>query len=127
MNADAVKALFNVTATGATVGTENITVSNDLYYTVNTELKGFAGTNSVVTFYTVEGGVKFPVATVRIVVNGDINGDGAVDVLDGAYAQLVSTEKGELKGCYLIAGDLVGDDSVVTANDYSAIVDIIVA
>ena len=127
MNADAVKALFNVTATGATVGTENITVSNDLYYTVNTDLDGFAGTNSVVTFYTVEGGVKFPVATVRIVVNGDINGDGAVDVLDGAYAQLVSTEKGELKGCYLIAGDLVGDDSVVTANDYSAIVDIIVA
>lgn len=127
MNADAVKALFNVTATGATVGTENITVSNDLYYTVDTDLKGFAGTNSVVTFYTVEGGVKFPVATVRIVVNGDINGDGTVDVLDGAYAQLVSTEKGELKGCYLIAGDLVGDDSVVTANDYSAIVDIIVA
>ena len=128
MNADAVKALFNVTASGATVGTENITVSNDLYYTVNTKLdNGFAGTNSVVTFYTVEGGVKFPVATVRIVVNGDINGDGTVDVLDGAYAQLVSTEKGELKGCYLIAGDLVGDDSVVTANDYSAIVDIIVA
>ncbi|MGN1316326.1 MAG: hypothetical protein ACI4VW_04610 [Acutalibacteraceae bacterium] len=127
MNADAVKALFNVTATGATVGTENITVSNDLYYTVATDLEGFAGTNSVVTFYTVEDGVKFPVATVKIVVNGDINGDGAVDVLDGAYAQLVSTEKGELKGCYLIAGDLVGDDSVVTANDYSAIVDIIVA
>ena len=127
MNADAVKALFNVTATGATVGTENITVSNDLYYSVKPDLDGFAGTNSVVTFYTVEGGVKFPVATVRLVVNGDINGDGAVDVLDGAYAQLVSTEKGELQGCYLIAGDLVGDDSVVTANDYSAIVDIIVA
>ena len=132
MNADAVKALFNVTATGATVGTENITVSNDLHYTIDTDLKGYAGTSSVVTFYTLQGGVKIPVATVKIIVNADINGDGAVDVLDGAYAQLVSSEKAELEGCFFIAGnlDLTADaenNQVINVDDYDEIVNIIVA
>ncbi len=135
LDADAVKALFNVTATGADVTVDNITVSNDLHYSVEKfdengdpiDIEGFAGTNSVVTFYTVNSGVKIPVATVKIVVNGDINGDGAVDVLDGAYAKLVSTEKAELEGCYLLAGDLVGNDRIVGATDYQQIVGAIVA
>ena len=132
MNADAVKGLFNVTATGATVGKDNITVSNDLHYTIDTDLDGFAGTSSVVTFYTLQDGVKIPVATVKIIVNADINGDGAVDVLDGAYAQLVSNEKAELSGCYFIAGnlDLTADaenNQVINAEDYKAIVNVIVA
>jgi len=122
MNADAVKDLFKVTANNATVGKENITVSNDLYYTIDTDLPGFAGTNSVVTFYTVQGDVKIPVATVKIVVEADINGDGAVDVLDAAYENLVQTEKTNLEGCYLLAGDLFGADRKITADDYSAVV-----
>ena len=122
MNADAVKDLFKVTANNATVGKENITVSNDLYYTIDTDLPGFAGTNSVVTFYTVQGDVKIPVATVKIVVEADINGDGAVDVLDAAYENLVQTEKTKLEGCYLLAGDLFGSDRKITADDYSAVV-----
>ena len=125
MDAKAVKDLFKVEATNA--GTVDVTVSNDLHYTVDTDLDGFAGTNSVVTFYTTSNGVKIPVATVRIVVNGDINGDGAVDVLDGAYAQLVSTNKAELEGCYLLAGDLSGNDRKVEAADYGAVVNLIVA
>lgn len=126
MGADDVKALFTVAATSA--GTVDITVSNDLYYTVETKLAGFAGTNSVVTFYTTtDDGVKIPVATVKLIVNGDINGDGAVDVLDGAYAQLVSTQKAELEGCYLLAGDLSGNDRKVEAADYSEVVNLIVA
>ena len=126
LDADAVKALFKVAATNA--GAVDVTVSNDLHYTVDTDLEdGFAGTNSVITFYTTSNGVKIPVATVRVVVNGDINGDGAVDVLDGAYAQLVSTEKAELEGCYLLAGDLSGSDREVTGDDYGAIVNLIVA
>ena len=122
MDADAVKDLFKVTANNATVGKENITVSNDIYYTIDTDLPGFAGTNSVVTFYTVQGDIKIPVATVKIVVEADINGDGAVDVLDAAYESLVQTEKAKLEGCYLLAGDLAGDDRAITAADYAAVV-----
>ncbi len=131
MNSDAVKGLFTVNATNANVGVDNITVSKDLHYTVDTELDGFAGTNSVVTFYTINGGVKIPVATIKLVVKGDLNGDGAVDVLDGAYAQLVSTDKGELEGCYFIAANLKGDATVdkgeIDAEDYGAVVNLIVA
>ena len=126
LDADAVKALFTVTADNATVGADNITVSNDYYYTVDTDLEGFAGTGAVVTFYTVNAGIKIPVATVKVIVNGDINGDGVVDALDGAYAALVESEKTELSECYLLAGDLSNNDREITADDYAAIVNLIV-
>jgi hypothetical protein len=126
LDADAVKQLFTVTADNATVGADNITVSNDYYYTVDTDLEGFAGTGAVVTFYTVNAGIKIPVATVKVIVNGDINGDGVVDALDGAYAALVESEKTELSECYLLAGDLSNNDRAITADDYAAIVNLVV-
>ena len=122
MDADAVKDLFKVTAKDITVGKDNITVSNDLYYTVDTDLPGFAGTNSVVTFYTVEGDIKIPVATVKIVVEADVTGDGVIDVLDATYEHLALIDKAELDGCYLLAGDLSGADRIITGDDYSAVV-----
>ncbi len=131
----AVKELFTVTATGATVGLDNITVSNDVNYAVDYETRedfiGFAGTNATVTFYTVQGGVKIPVATVKLVVDGDINGDGTVDVLDASYGALIAQEKGELTGCYLLAGNLTTTDDTadvkVNTHDYSAIVNLALA
>ncbi len=117
-NAEAVKALFTVE--GTTV--DEITVSNDINYTIETELKGFAGTNSTVTFYQTSGDVKIPVATIKIIVDGDINGDGTVDVLDASYAQLVSVEQKNIEGIYLLAGDLAGEAGVLDADDYSQIV-----
>ncbi len=122
MDAAAVKALFDVKADNAAVGVDNITVSNDLHYTVDTDLEGFAGTNSVVTFYTVVGDVKIPVATVRIVVDGDINGDGAVDGIDAAQAFLVANDFAEIDGCYLLAGDLMNADREVDNSDYGQII-----
>ena len=138
-----VKALFNVTATGATVGADNVTVSNDRHYSMDkyvideetgekvlAPFKGFAGTNSVVTFYTVQDGIKIPVATIKLVVNGDINGDGTVDVIDAAQMHLAANEMATLEGCYFLAGNLAGatdDTRVIDGDDYTQIINAVVA
>ena len=121
------KDLFRVVATNLTgVTVDDVIVTNDVNYSVSYEgmdkFVGFAGTNSTVTFYTTYNGVKLPVATVKVVVDGDINGDGAVDALDAAYAALVASKKDSLAGCYLLAGDVANGDRAVTGDDYSAIV-----
>ena len=124
---DVVKNLFNVVAEGASVQVDDVVVSHDENYALDlVEFEGLAGTNSTVTFYTkyqtADGEIKLPVATVKIVCDGDINGDGAVDALDASYGALVAAEKGELEGCYLLAGDLANGDRIVDANDYGQIV-----
>ncbi len=127
LDADAVKALLGATATSANVTTDLITVSNDDVYTVDTDLEAFTGTNATVTFYTLVGGVKVPVATVKIVVEADVNGDGALDVLDGALTELVSNDHAELEGCYFLAGNLDAASEEIVGADYSAVVNKILA
>ena len=127
LDADAVKALLGATATSANVTTDLITVSNDDVYTVDTDLDALTGTNATVTFYTLVGGVKVPVATVKIVVEADVNGDGALDVLDGALTELVSNENAELEGCYFLAGNLDAASETIVAADYAAVINKILA
>ncbi len=127
LDADAVKALLGATATSANVTKDLITVSNDVVYTVDTDLEDFTGTNATVTFYTLVGGVKVPVATVKIVVEADVNGDGAIDVLDGALTELVSNEHAELEGCYFLAGNLDAATEEIVGADYTAVVNKILA
>ena len=127
LNADAVKAVLGATAASANVTTDLITVSNETHYTVDTDLEGFTGTNATVTFYTLVGGVKVPVATVKIVVEADVNGDGALDVLDGALTELASNENAELQGCYFLAGNLDAATEEIVAADYSAVINKILA
>ncbi len=122
LDADAVKALLGATATSANVTKDLITVSNDIHYTVDTDLENFTGTNATVTFYTLVGGVKVPVATVKIVVEADVNGDGTTDVLDGALTELVANEHAELQGCYFIAANLDAASEEINGADYSAVV-----
>ena len=127
LDADAVKTLLGATATSANVSKDLITVSNDINYTVDTDLKDLTGTNATVTFYTLVGGVKVPVATVKIVVEADVNGDGAIDVLDGSIVERVSNEHAELEGCYFLAGNLDSATEEIVAADYSAVVNKILA
>ena len=125
-DADAVKSLFTVT--GASVDKDNIIVSNDVNYTVETEEEfAFAGTNATVTFYTVVGNVKVPVATVKIVVDADVNGDGALDVLDASLTELTANSHAQLDGCYFIAANLDAASEEIVVADYSAVVDKILA
>ena len=127
LDADAVKAVIGATASGANVTTDLITVSNDVHYTVDTDLEAFTGTNATVTFYTLVGGVKVPVATVKVVVEADVNGDGVLDVLDGALVELVSNENAELQGCYFLAGNLDAATEEIVGADYSAVINKILA
>lgn len=121
LNADAVKDLFSATADGANVTKDLINVSDDTVYTVETDLAGFAGTDATVTFYTLVSGVKIPVATVKIVVEGDINGDGVINVLDASIAELASNEHAELEGCYFLAANLAAASEGIAGDDYSAV------
>ena len=127
LDADAVKTVLGATATSANVSKDLITVSNDIHYTVDTDLDNFTGTNATVTFYTLVGGVKVPVATVKIVVEADVNGDGVLDVLDGALTELVSNDHAELEGCYFIAANLDAASEEIVGADYSAVVNKILA
>ena len=120
---------FAATFNGGSVAKADIVITTDANYSVAAEDEMvFVGTNATVTFYTEVAGVKIPVATVKVVVNGDVNGDGVVDVIDAAYATLVSVDKGELEGCYFLAADLdSASDRVIEAADISAIVNIALA
>jgi len=124
---DEIKAKFAATAQGITVAQENITITNDFNYAVDFKGKEdegiiYVGTNATVTFYTaLSNGTLIPVATAKIVVEGDLNGDGVRDVLDANIAQLASTEHAELERCYYLAANLNADTGI-TANDYSAVV-----
>ncbi len=121
LNADAVKDLFSATADGANVTKDLINVSDDTVYTVETDLAGFAGTDATVTFYTLVSGVKIPVATVKIVVEGDINGDGVINVLDASIAELASNDHAELEGCFFLAANLAAASEGIEGDDFSAV------
>lgn len=59
---------------------------------------------------------------VQIVVTGDVNGDGATDVLDALNVEMVCNNHNTLDGAFFKAGDILTDDGVIDVNDYSAII-----
>lgn len=62
------------------------------------------------------------VDVIEIVVQGDVNGDGAVDALDCMLIQLATKDAEVLTGVYYTAGN-IAVDTVIDANDFSAAVD----
>ncbi|MGN0526840.1 MAG: hypothetical protein ACI4IF_05340 [Acutalibacteraceae bacterium] len=121
--ADDVKTLIS---TG--VVTDNAFVTDDVNYALLQDVDGVVGTNCTVTFYRVVDGIDIPVATVKLVVNGDVNGDGFVDVLDASKTELVSNSHGSLQGCYFLAGNLGATDADnIEASDLQAVVNIAIA
>ena len=70
--------------------------------------------------------MNVPVATINLVVEADVNGDGILDALDARTVKLTSTDHAYLSGLFFIAANLdVGEG--VTAEDYSAVVNKVVA
>ncbi len=79
------------------------------------------GTGATVTILQKVGGVDVPVATIRLIVEGDVTGDGVIDALDCMIAELAKNGDTELTGLYYIAGNLK-NDTVIDVNDVDAIV-----
>ena len=118
-----VKALF----TNLDSVTDGKVVSLNQTYAISLDNRGaFTGTGSTLTFYKTVGGVNVPVATINLVVEADVNGDGILDALDARTVKLTSTDHAYLSGLFFIAANLdVGEG--VTAEDYSAVVNKVVA
>ena len=56
-----------------------------------------------------------------MIVQGDINGDSAVDVLDAHEVSLVANGQDNLSDEYFLAGD-VNTDEVIDITDYQSVV-----
>ncbi len=91
----------------------NVTVNASYEYS---DVKSY-GTGSTVTLKGSGAGKTI----FEIVVYGDVNGDGVVDVLDSAQIASASSNKTTLDGIYNTAADINGD-GVIDVLDYSAAV-----
>lgn len=101
-------------------GTSVVSV-NGTYALDRDDKAAFTGTGSTLT---VMDSNNKPLYTVNLVVKGDVNGDGVVDVLDTAMVDRAVNEHVELTGLYLAAakGGTQSDLKAPTAADYSAVV-----
>ncbi|MBQ4104607.1 MAG: hypothetical protein IJC90_09130 [Clostridia bacterium] len=79
------------------------------------------GTGATVTILQKVGGVDVPVATIKLIVEGDVTGDGVIDTLDCMIADIVKNGDADLTGLYYIAGNL-SNDTAFDINDVNAIV-----
>ncbi len=79
------------------------------------------GTGSVLTVF-----VDNKQETFSLIVEGDTNGDSAVDALDASQVALVSSGLNEFDGVYKLAADS-NSDEVIDIDDYQAVVNKVVA
>ena len=61
-----------------------------------------------------------------LIVQGDVNGDSAVDVLDAAYVELVTSGHKQLTDAYFLAADTNSDEEI-TVEDYAQVVNLVLA
>ena len=120
---DTVKASFE--GSGATGATDaEVRISLDDNYTLSHDSGNkFVGTGATITIYTTQAGVKIPLSTIKVVVKGDVTGDGVIDVLDCMVVELASTDNTTITGVYDLAGNLDSLDGYA-ATDLQAVANI---
>jgi len=64
--------------------------------------------------------------TYTLIVEGDVNGDSAVDVLDAAYVELVTSGHKQLTDVYFLAAD-TNLDQEITVEDYAQVVNLVLS
>lgn len=82
----------------------------------------FYGTGSLFMVY--KGGSISEIYT--LIVQGDVNGDSAVDVLDASVVSLVANNHTTLTDTYFLAADTNSDEEI-TVEDYSQVVNLALA
>ena len=102
-----------------------VQVSLDDKYTATTD-KDLAdtipvGTGATVTITTKVDNVYVPVATIKLIVECDVTGDGVIDTLDCMIADLVKNGDSSLDGVYFLAGDVAANQKI-DMDDVNAIV-----
>ncbi len=94
----------------------NIDANSELGFTLDAD--DYIGTGSVITLSNGANDTEF-----KVILVGDLNGDGVFDVLDAATAQKLSTDKdvdfGADAEIFVKAADL-NEDGAIDANDYAA-------
>ena len=89
---------------------------------IKTNVGSFYGTGTTFDYISDDGSTE----EYNVVVKGDIDGDGVIDVLDAAVAHLASNQFTELSEAQQNAADLTGD-SELTVEDYSATVNLVLS
>ena len=107
------------TASGAT--DTSVKISIDANYSLGDGEDKFVGTGSTITIYSTQGGVNIPLSTIKVVVKGDVTGDGVIDVLDLMVVELSANGYTSVTGVYNLAGDL-SEDGTVDAADFQSVV-----
>lgn len=82
----------------------------------------FTGTGSTLTVVTANG-TATPLYTVNLIVKGDVNGDGVVDVLDASLVELAASDNKELTGVYFAAGNL-NNSEAIDDTDFQTVVNL---
>ncbi len=98
------------------IGTQDTTTFHDVPSYAYLSHK-YYGTGSL--FFTYNNGTISEMYT--LIVQGDINGDSAVDVLDAHTVSLVANSQANLSDEYFLAGD-VNTDDVIDITDYQSVV-----
>ena len=93
-------------------GKIKVVVSFDENFSLGNESAAFAGTGATITIYTKVAGVDIPLSTIKVVVKGDINGDGVIDVFDTTLADMSHNGYASVNGVYGLAGDFTSDGKV---------------
>ncbi len=107
------------TASGAT--NADVKISIDANYSLGDGEDKFVGTGSTITIYTTQGGVNIPLSTIKVIVKGDVTGDGVIDVLDLMVVELSANGYTSVTGVFNLAGDL-SEDGTVGAEDFQSVV-----
>lgn len=104
-------------------GTESVVSLNNTYALEMDEKAVYTGTGSTLTLVKTLNGVATPLYTVNLIVKGDVNGDGVIDVLDASLVELAASDNKDLSGVYFAAGNF-DNTEVINSSDFQQVVNL---